>query len=295
MGAAATDREEHDGRVGDVQTFAVGAARLTRVPYFDVDLPCEAVSLTEDEIAAVPWAEPVWCAGPAQVRVGQVFWVIESERDTIVVDPCCASDPFLRSGTEAVAHQDAAFAAFAAAGFDPAAVDVVVMSHLDGIGMNALTDGDGGWSPAFPNAPIVLSTQEWERVETRDGVAGVEALRALHAAGAADPVDLPYRITNEVRLVASGGHTAGHATVEVESRGERAVLIGHLAVNPVHAGVTAAATLHDDPDLGVAALRAALLDAANDDALVIGPLWPTPGAARVGSLDPVVLVPQQPA
>jgi len=281
--------------VGDVQTYVVGSARLTRVPYFDVDLPCEAVSLTEDEIATVPWAQPVWCAGPAHVRVGQVFWVIESEGDTIVVDPCCASDAFLRSGPEAVTHQDAAFTAFAAAGFDPAAVDVVVMSHLDGIGMNALADVDGTWRPAFPNAPITLSTQEWERVETRDGVAGAEALRALHAAGAADPVDLPYRITNEVRLVASGGHTAGHATTEVRSQGERAVLIGHLAVNPVHAGATTAVALHDDPALGVAALHAALEDAATDDALVIGPLWPAPGAARVASLEPVVLAPQQPA
>ena len=273
-----------------VQAFEIGAVRLTRIPYFDVTLPPEAVALTESEVAALPWAVGTWCATPAEVRVGQAFWIIESDGSTIVVDPCCASDAFLRTGAEARTHQDAAFAAFRAAGFDPDAVDVVVMSHLDGIGMNALVDDDGRWHPAFAHAPVVLSDVEWDKTRRRVDQSDAAALVDLHAQGAVTPVSLPHRVTAEVEMVASGGHSPGHATVVVRSHGTRALFLGHLAVSPMQAAIERPVVLHDDPELGGRALAHWLADAAADDALVIGPLWPAPGAARV-QLDPVVLVP----
>ncbi len=273
-----------------VQRFGVGAVRLTRVPYFDVTLPPDALALTEAEIAAFPWAVGTWCASASEVRVGQVFWVLESDGHTIVVDPCCASDAFLRTGDEARTHQDAAFAAFRAAGFDPDTVDTVVMSHLDGIGMNALVDDDGRWHPAFPNAPIVLSTVEWDKTRGRAEQADAAALVELHGQGAVTPVALPHRITADVEMVPSGGHSPGHATGVVRSGDDRALFLGHLAVSPMQAAVTRPVALHDDPELGGRALRAWLEDAVTDDALVIGPLWPAPGAAHV-RLDPVELVP----
>ena len=274
----------------DVVCFDIGAVRLTRVPYFDVTLPPDAVALTEAEVQAIPWAVEPWCASPTEVRVGQVFWVIESDGQTIVVDPCCASDGFLRTGPEAITHQDAAFAAFRAAGFESDAVDTVVMSHLDGIGMNALVDTDGHWRPAFPRAPIVLSDIEWAKTRRRAEHTDAAALLDLNALGAVVPVSLPHRITRDVEMVASGGHSPGHATVVVRSGDERGLFLGHLAVSPMQAAVARPIALHDDPELGGRALRSWLEDAATDDALVIGPLWPAPGAAHV-RLDPVELVP----
>ena len=273
------------------QQYAIGDVVLTRVSYFDVTLPPESVALTSAQIAAIPWAMPVWAESADAIRVGQVFWVIEADGRTMVVDPCCASDDFLRTGPAALDHQAGAFTAFAAAGFDPEAVDVVIMSHLDGIGMNALADTDGGWNPAFPNAPIVVSDIEWERVQTRTGISGAEALTALHAAGHVETVALPHTVTPSVTMVSAGGHTAGMATVVVKSDGERALVLGHLAINPLHAAVATEVVLHDNPALGAVALRTWLADAASDGALLIGPLWPSPGAARVTSLDPVVLSP----
>jgi glyoxylase-like metal-dependent hydrolase (beta-lactamase superfamily II) len=276
--------------VTDVLHFEIGAVRLTRVPYFDVTLPPDAVALTESEVRSLPWAVGTWCASPTEVRVGQVFWVIESDGRTIVVDPCCASDAFLRSGPEARTHQDAAFAAFRAAGFDPDTVDAVVMSHLDGIGMNALVDADGRWHPAFPHAPIILSDTEWAKTRGRAEQPDAAALLELDALGAVTPVALPHRITPDVEMVVSGGHSPGHATVVVRSGGERALFLGHLAVSPMQAALERPFALHDDPELGGRSLGHWLEDAATDDALVIGPLWPAPGAAHV-RLGPVELVP----
>lgn len=277
--------------MADAGRFVIGEVVLTRVPYFDVDLPSEAVALSAADVAGVPWATPVWAASDSTLRIGQVFWVIESSGQTIVVDPCGASDAFLRTGDAATTHQEAAFAAFRAAGFDPDTVDAVIMSHLDGIGMNALVDATGAWSAAFPNAPLLLSEAEWDRIQNRNGVSGAEALRSLEAAGHVRTVSLPHAVTPEVTMVIAGGHTAGMATVVVRSGGERALFLGHLAISPVHAAVSSEVVLHDDPALGAAALRRWLTDAETDGALLIGPLWPDPGAARVAGLDPVVLMP----
>jgi glyoxylase-like metal-dependent hydrolase (beta-lactamase superfamily II) len=263
---------------------------LTRVPYFDVTLPPEAVALTEEEVAALPWAVGAWCPSTQEVRVGQAFWVVEAGGRTVVVDPCGASDGFLRTGPGAIDHQEAAFTSFRAAGFDPDTVDAVVMSHLDGIGMNALVDADGHWRPAFPHAPVVLSEAEWAKTLARAEQADAAALVELHAQGAVTPVSLPHRITPELEMVVSGGHSPGHATLVVRSGGARALFLGHLAVTPMQAALERPFALHDDPELGGRALRHWLQDAATDDALVIGPLWPAPGAARV-RLDPIELVP----
>src|SRR4051812_1104514 len=104
----------------DVARYAVGAARLSRVSYFDVALDAGAVGLTSDDLAeARDWAEPTWSTADGQVLVGQALWVIESEGRVMVIDPCGASDAFLRTGPEAIAHQEAALAAMADAGFSP--------------------------------------------------------------------------------------------------------------------------------------------------------------------------------
>ena len=273
-----------------VHRFDVGAVRLTRVPYFDVTLPPDAVALTEAEVAAIPWAGGAWSEAPDRIRVGQAFWVVESGGRTLVVDPCSASDGFLRTGPEAIDHQNAAFAAFRAAGFDPDAVDAVVMSHLDGIGMNALADTDGSWRPAFRRAPILLSDLEWHKTLRRAEQPDAAALVALHAQGAVTPVPLPHRVTDELEMVVSGGHSPGHATLVVRSGGQRALFLGHLAVTPMQAALDRPFALHDDAELGGRALRTWLEDAATDDALVIGSLWPAPGAARI-RLAPIELVP----
>ena len=275
-----------------IARYDVGAVRLTRVPYFDVELPPDALGITAAAVARVPWARPVWCQSADAVRVGQAFWLIESAGRLVVVDPCGAADAFLRTGPAALTHQQAAFAELRAAGFEPDAVEVVVMSHLDGIGMNALVDDTGAWSPAFPNAALIVSEAEALRIATHDTVSGAGAFRALEHAGVVRHVTPPHDVTDDVRLVLSGGHTAGHVTVVVESDGARALLLGHLAINPVHATVGADVPLHDDPALGSAALARWLADAATDGRRARDrPALAAPWRGAVRSLDPLVLEP----
>jgi hypothetical protein len=71
----------------------------------------------------------------------------------------------------------------------------------------------------------------------------------LHEQGAVMPVTLPRAVTADVHLESSGGHSPGHATGIVTSRGDRALFLGHLAVSPMQAAVGRPVALHDDPEL----------------------------------------------
>ena len=79
-----------------VVALEVGAVRVTRVGYADVEVSPETVGLTADAVASVAWAEPVW-ASAGGVGAAAAAWVIESDRARIVVDPALAADGILRN------------------------------------------------------------------------------------------------------------------------------------------------------------------------------------------------------
>ena len=277
------------------QRFPVGDITITRVGYFDIGLPADAIGLTADEISTAVAAHPTargWLDADDQPLVGQSFTVIDLGDTLIVVDPCGASDAFLRSGPEALHHQDAALTAFRAAGFDPAAVGIVLLSHLDGIGMAAWMTPDGDWVPAFDRAEIVVSQREYDLIAAEPDIPGAAVFGALDAAGAVRAVDLPHQLADGVRLSHCGGHSAGHLLTTIESGGDRAVLIGHLAVSPIDLLTPhGASPLHADPATAADALADVLTRAQRDQSLLLGPLWPSPGAVQVTTSEPVLIEP----
>lgn len=271
----------------------IGDVSATRVEYFDIALAPESVGLDPQQVADVTWAVPTWATPEGEVRVGQAIWVLESSGSTIVVDPCGASDDFLRTGPDAIGHQEAMLAALVAAGIDPDAVDLAVLTHLDGIGTVASVEPGGGWSPTFAHARVVVTARELEflaRPEAAE-VSGLAALRALIDHGVVDPVGSDHALTDHVRLEHTGAHSPGHAVVRVRSQGAEAVLLGHLAVTPLQLATGVCEALHREPDAAHRALTAIVADAAAHDAVLIGPLWPHPGAGRVDPAEPTRLVP----
>jgi glyoxylase-like metal-dependent hydrolase (beta-lactamase superfamily II) len=260
------------GTVVEIAGFQIGQVELTRIPYFDVPLDAAVAHLTADQVRAIDWATPAWASDDGQVLVGQAVWVVVSQDQLIVVDPCGTADEFLRSGPEAIGHQEAVLAAMREAGFPPERVDVVVLSHLEGIGMTAVVDPDGRWAPAFPNARVVLSTPELEFLADGGPAQGLDALNELIAQGVVDGVDDGYRLTDEVGLEVTAAHTPGHAILRIDSDGEHAVFLGHLLVSPL--SVAAADGAEPVVDALIARARA-------DDTLLVGSLWPFPGAGYV--------------
>ena len=258
--------------------YSVDGVGLTRVPYFDVPLDAGIIGFTSPRLAAVPWGIPTWVTADGRVLVGQAVWVIETGGHTIVVDPCGAADAFLRSGPEAASHEAAVVASLASAGFPVDTVDSVLMSHLDGIGMVGSPDASGRWSALFPRARVVISERELAHVDAHPEIGGSEALRDLRAGGVVHGTTLPCEIAPGVSMELTGGHTPGHALVRI---GDGAVFLGHLAINPVQVSGGIMPDQHVDPIAAFTELEQELSWATERNALVIGPLWPEPGAARV--------------
>ena len=261
-----------------VRTMRVGDVELTRVGYADVTADAGRVGLTPDEVRAVSWGEPLW-ADDGQVRVGVAAWVIESGDECIVVDPANVADDILRTDADAAMHQTNFAATLAEAGVTRDNVTTVIATHLDGIGMLAWRNDDGSWSPFFDGAPILLSSRELDAIDAETHCPSrTEVLAQVRAAGAVEAVASDqFAVTDEVTLEFTGAHTPGHQIVRIDSGGESAVIVGHLAVSPLHLVTGRCPQQHPDPDLAQKIVEA-LRD--EDGTLLIGPLWPDPGAGR---------------
>jgi glyoxylase-like metal-dependent hydrolase (beta-lactamase superfamily II) len=261
----------------------IGTTTLTRVGYVDVAVEPAVLNLTVDEIERAGDVATPWVDADRQPYAGLAAWVVESDGVVVVVDPVGAVDEFIRKGLEAITHQDAVFAAFAAAGISRDSVDVVALSHLDGIGLTGAMTDDGSWEPAFPNARIVFTAGELEFLAAAaDGdVQGLGPLRQLIAAGVVEGASDGDELAPGVTFQVTGGHSPGHAAIRVESGGELALLLGHLALHPLELLRDPTPTGHLDPAGAKVAVDALLAEAAARDAVVIGPLWGAPGAARI--------------
>lgn len=261
-----------------IRSMHVGDVVLTRVGYADVSADAGRVGLTAEQVRSVRWGEPLW-ADDGQVRVGVAAWIIETSDERIVVDPANVADDILRSDADAATHQKAFEGVLAEAGVTRDNVTKVIATHLDGIGMLAWRNDDSSWSPFFTQAPILLSSRELDAIDAgTHSPSRTEALSQLRAARAVEPVVSDRcAVTDEVTIEFTGAHTPGHQIVRINSGGDTAVILGHLAVSPLHLATGRCPQQHPDPDLAEKWLDGLRQE---DGVLIIGPLWPDPGAAR---------------
>ena len=96
----------------------------------------------------------------------------------------------------------------------------------------------------------------------------------MHEQGAVTTVDDEHAVTSDVTTQWTGAHSPGHQLVHIASGDDRATMIGHLALSPVHCVIRECGPHIDAPAAN------AVLRTLADGRLLIGPLWPTPGAVR---------------
>jgi len=124
------------------------------------------------------------------------------------------------------------------AGVPPESVDLVICTHLhvDHVGWNTRLD-DGRWVPTFPHARYLFARAEWEHwsAEREEGTARImaDSVKPVLDAGLAQLVDMDHRISDELSLEPTPGHTPGHVSVRLASDGAEAVITGDLMHHPV--------------------------------------------------------------
>jgi glyoxylase-like metal-dependent hydrolase (beta-lactamase superfamily II) len=144
----------------------------------------------------------------------------------------------------------------------------------------------GRWVPTFPNARYLLSRKEWdhwskfEEADFRDPVE--DSVRPVLDAGLVDFVEPTHRVSEEVWLEPTPGHTPGHASVRISSRGEDAVITGDLMHHPIQCSNPNWASAFDsDPDLARKTRREFLERYGDRPVLVFGTHFATPTAGHI--------------
>lgn len=271
--------------------WQVGDVEVIRVEENILGLPTKVLvpDITQDQLTAQEaWVGPYFGEpkdGDLMLRLSIHSFVVRSAGRTIVVDTCVGPDP------ERSLEGDPGFADRLAATLDGglAAVDVVVCTHLhfDHVGWNTITV-DGQVVPTFPNARYLVTKGEIEEMERDDHMAVKEpSIQPLVDAGVLDVIEVaagePYRITDEVELIATPGHTPGHVSVLMQSAGSSALITGDAFHTPLQFAYPELAAWRFDSDSKQStATRESVIERfVESETLVLGTHFAPPTAGRL--------------
>jgi glyoxylase-like metal-dependent hydrolase (beta-lactamase superfamily II) len=128
----------------------------------------------------------------------------------------------------------------AAAGIDPASIDVIAFTHFHGDHIGGLLDGSGG--AAFPRARIVVPEKEWAFwMDEGQASRAPEALRPAFAnvrrrfapyEARVERIADGAEILPGLRAMDTAGHAPGHTSYHVSDGDAQAMVLGDLTSRP---------------------------------------------------------------
>jgi glyoxylase-like metal-dependent hydrolase (beta-lactamase superfamily II) len=271
-----------------VLRWQIGDVRISRVVEIEGESPGTFFfrEATPEKLLQHAWLKPHFLTEEGRIIASIHAFVIESQGKVIVVDTCVGNDKprdvktwNMRKGRFLEDMMEA--------GFPRERVTTVLCTHLhvDHVGWNTLLK-DGRWVPTFPNARYLIGRREWDywknEAEGPDRAIRDDSVRPILDAGLADLVESDHRITPEVFLEPTPGHTPGHVSVRISSKGENAVITGDLMHHPVQCAETQWASNFDvSPDAARATRRAFLERYKGGGTLVLGTHFAAPTAGRL--------------
>lgn len=272
-------------------TWQIGDVTVTRVVELEVPVPYDPAGAmlpdaTPEALAEIPWLFPHFVTDEGALRLSIHALVVNAPGLNLVVDTCVGNDkPRALLGGGAL--QTEFLRSLEEAGCPPDAVDTVVCTHLhvDHVGWNTMLV-DGEWVPTFPNARYLIGRREFdhwtsEGDDDQQEILG-DSVQPIFDAGLATLVEMNHRITDEISLIPTPGHTPGHVSVRIESKGERALITGDVLHHPCQfARPHWSPSFDSDPVAGAHMRRAVMEEVADAPVLVIGTHFAAPTAGRV--------------
>ncbi len=211
--------------------------------------------------------------------------ILETPDRLIVVDTCIGDDK-VRTYPAWNLRQTDFLERFTAAGFELDRVDTVLCTHMhvDHVEWNTRLV-DGRWQPTFRNARYLYAEKEWAHWKTERQEFGPvldDSIRPIFDAGLADLVSSEHHVANEIALMPTEGHTPGHVSVEIDSRGERAIITGDMIHHPCQIPHPEWSSTADTDQAASAQTRRRFLSRFGDTpVLVIGSHFAAPTAGHL--------------
>jgi len=203
--------------------------------------------------------------------------VVETPKHRIVVDTGLGNDKEGRSVPTWNKRNGPYLDIMTEAGFPPESIDVVLCTHLhvDHVGWNTRLV-DNRWVPTFERARYLFGRTEYEHwrdhSDTPDKVAVFnDSVKPIVDAGKAELIAGDARLTDEITVIPTPGHSPGHMSILIESNGERALLTGDVAHHPCQmAHLDWSSTADSEPTRSAATRRQLFSRFADTPTLVIG-------------------------
>ncbi len=259
--------------------WKVGKVRITKV----VEL--ETVGSTRfilplasnEEIRKLPWLIPHFATEEGRLKMSIHSLVVETPRHRIVVDTGLGNDKQGRNVPTWNNRNDPFLQKLTLAGFPPDSIDTVLCTHLhvDHVGWNTKLVG-GKWVPTFANARYLFGRSEYEHwrdhsVEPAHAAVFNDSVKPIVDAGKAELIASDARLTDEITMIATPGHSPGHMSIHIQSDGEEGLLTGDVAHHPCQmAHLDWSSTADSDPKQSVVARRDLFSRFADKPVLVIG-------------------------
>ena len=269
----------------------IGSVTVTRVVELETPVPYDPAhpflrEATPERLREMPWLYPHFVTEEGRLKLSIHALVVKAPGLTLVVDTCVGNDK-PRTLMGGVALQTAFLESLSAAGVTPESVDAVVCTHLhvDHVGWNTRLQ-DGCWVPTFPNARYLIGRREYEHWsaegDSEQQAILADSVKPIFDAGLATLVEMDHRISPEISLTPTPGHTPGHVSVLIESQGARALITGDMLHHPCQFGHPEWSPPFDsDPHAGAAMRRSVMERMAGEPVLVIGTHFAAPTAGHV--------------
>jgi glyoxylase-like metal-dependent hydrolase (beta-lactamase superfamily II) len=260
-------------KVGDVQI-----ARIAELYGFEDNIQMLLKDLDAESVRSIPWLHPHFATPDGRMIISFQCFVLRSRGRNVMIDTCIGADR--KREYEIFCNIQTTFLDdLKAAGFPAESISTVLCTHLhfDHVGWNTKLV-NGKWVPTFPQARYLFGKREydhWVHLRTTGGYHDFEHLHdsidPVIEAGLVDFIDPEYEVTDEVSLFPTPGHTPGHVSVLIRSRGEEAVITGDMMHHPIQfIDPPQHANFDMDKDQGGRTRQAFVDRFANGRTLVIG-------------------------
>jgi glyoxylase-like metal-dependent hydrolase (beta-lactamase superfamily II) len=277
--------------MGDHAQQAIGDVTVTMVIERHTETPVGFLpAVSEDALARHrEWLSP-WALGDGQLRFVIQALCLEADGRKIVIDTGVGPRE-LPEIYACVANDGSFINTLSAAGFGRDDVDLVICTHLhfDHVGWNTIRE-DGHWVPTFRQARYLLARPEYEHWQAASAEARAacsvfnleDAVTPLLDAGVVDLVDPDHRVSEAIWLVPTPGHSPGHASVRISSRGQNALITGDCAHHPVQLAEPQWHSVADlDPHVASSTRRRLVSEYVDTPVLIIGTHFPPPTAGHL--------------
>ena len=265
-------------QIGDIRiTQLVELTTASLGPYL---LP----QATPEALKAIDWISP-FVDDQMRMVLSMHSLIVQTPEQTLMVDTCIGNDKE-RTYPKWNHMQTDFLTRFGDAGFKTHAIDTVLCTHMhvDHVGWNTMLV-NGSWQPTFPNARYLYAREEWAHwsVEPQEyGPVIEDSVQPIFDAGLADLVASDHQVGEGIRLIPTPGHTPGHVSIHLQSKGEQAIITGDMIHHPCQIRHPDWSSTADVDQARSAATRASFLaDHADQPVLIIGTHFAAPTAGRI--------------